>query len=91
MLENDNMPADPSTGAEDSDALAGGEFHEELDAATDEVDAETGRYADARGAGEGGYATAEPSIEDEPDTQGEEPLVAELGEDGQGDLAPEDL
>jgi hypothetical protein len=27
----------------------------------------------------------------QPDTQGDEPLEAELGEDGQGDLAPEDL
>ena len=26
-----------------------------------------------------------------PDTQGDDPLEAELGEDGQGDLAPEDL
>lgn len=29
--------------------------------------------------------------EAQPDTQGEEPLDAELGPDGQGDLAPEDL
>ncbi|MGO1507631.1 MAG: sugar ABC transporter ATPase [Microbacteriaceae bacterium] len=27
----------------------------------------------------------------EPDTQGDEPVDAELGEEGQGDLAPEDL
>jgi len=26
-----------------------------------------------------------------PDTQGEDPIYAELGEEGQGDLAPEDL
>ncbi|WP_091488801.1 sugar ABC transporter ATPase [Microbacterium pygmaeum] len=26
-----------------------------------------------------------------PETQGDDPLAAELGEDGQGDLAPEDL
>lgn len=26
-----------------------------------------------------------------PDTQGEDPLYAELGDEGQGDLAPEDL
>lgn len=26
-----------------------------------------------------------------PDTQGEDPIYAELGEDGQGDLAPEDM
>lgn len=31
------------------------------------------------------------SDEAQPDTQGEDPLEAELGEDGQGDLAPEDL
>ena len=29
--------------------------------------------------------------EAQPDTQGDEPLEAELGDDGQGDLAPEDL
>ena len=28
---------------------------------------------------------------DQPETQGEDPVVAELGEDGEGDLAPEDL
>jgi len=28
--------------------------------------------------------------EEQPDTQGDSPLEAELGEDGQGDLAPED-
>ena len=28
--------------------------------------------------------------EDQPETQGDEPLEADLGEDGQGDLAPED-
>jgi len=27
----------------------------------------------------------------QPETQGEEPLVAAIGDDGQGDLAPEDL
>jgi len=27
----------------------------------------------------------------QPDTQGEDPLIAELGEEGDGDLAPEDL
>ena len=27
----------------------------------------------------------------QPDTQGDDPLEAELGEDGQGDLSPEDL
>jgi hypothetical protein len=31
-----------------------------------------------------------PDAEDQPDTQGDAPLDAELGEDGQGDLAPED-
>jgi hypothetical protein len=28
---------------------------------------------------------------DQPETQGEDPLVAELGDEGEGDLAPEDL
>lgn len=32
-----------------------------------------------------------PSEEVQPDTQGEASITAELGEDGQGDLAPEDL
>ena len=32
-----------------------------------------------------------PSEEAQPETQGDDPLAAELGEDGQGDLAPEDL
>lgn len=27
----------------------------------------------------------------QPETQGDEPVSAELGEDGQGDVAPEDL
>ena len=45
-----------------------------------------------------GQATAEP-IDDEsypasqvqPESQGEDPVVAELGEDGEGDLSPEDI
>ncbi|MDN3494642.1 hypothetical protein QL996_01765 [Planococcus sp. APC 4015] len=32
-----------------------------------------------------------PGWSEQPDTQGASPLTAELGEDGQGDLAPEDL
>lgn len=32
-----------------------------------------------------------PTDEMQPDTQGDDPLEAELGEDGQGDLSPEDL
>jgi hypothetical protein len=31
-----------------------------------------------------------PTDVEQPETQGDEPLDAELGEDGQGDLAPED-
>lgn len=31
-----------------------------------------------------------PADLEQPETQGDEPLEAELGEDGQGDLAPED-
>lgn len=39
------------------------------------------------------YEADELGIPDEaqPDSQGDEPLDAELGPDGQGDLAPEDL
>ncbi|MET0295858.1 MAG: sugar ABC transporter ATPase [Microbacterium sp.] len=32
-----------------------------------------------------------PGFAEEPDTQGASPVEAELGDDGQGDLAPEDL
>jgi len=32
-----------------------------------------------------------PRVTAQPETQGDSPLEAELGEDGQGDLAPEDL
>jgi hypothetical protein len=32
-----------------------------------------------------------PGVEEQPETQMLDPAVAELGEDGQGDLAPEDL
>ena len=32
-----------------------------------------------------------PDSTDQPETQGADPLAAELGEDGEGDLAPEDL
>ncbi|MBK0420105.1 sugar ABC transporter ATPase [Leucobacter sp. CSA1] len=32
-----------------------------------------------------------PDSELQPESQGEDPLVAELGEEGEGDLAPEDL
>lgn len=31
-----------------------------------------------------------PTDTQQPDTQGDDPIDAELGEDGQGDLAPED-
>lgn len=36
-------------------------------------------------------AADRPGAADEPETQGLDPNEAELGEDGQGDLAPEDL
>ncbi|RZI95397.1 MAG: hypothetical protein EOO67_02615 [Microbacterium sp.] len=32
-----------------------------------------------------------PGSSDQPETQGADPVVAELGEDGEGDLAPGDL
>ena len=34
--------------------------------------------------------TTLPEREDQPETQGGDPLELELGDDGQGDLAPED-
>lgn len=36
----------------------------------------------------GGYGIPDDA---QPDSQGEDPFVSELGEEGQGDLAPEDL
>lgn len=45
----------------------------------DELDATTGTGADL----------APEALQ--PETQGDDPVAAELGEDGQGDLAPEDL
>jgi hypothetical protein len=36
-------------------------------------------------------AVDQPSDELQPESQGDDPLAVELGEDGQGDLAPEDL
>lgn len=36
-------------------------------------------------------ASDRPPETSQPDTQGADPLAAELGEDGQGDLSPEDL
>ncbi|CAH0171328.1 MULTISPECIES: hypothetical protein [unclassified Microbacterium] len=32
-----------------------------------------------------------PSSAEQPETQGDDPVEAELGDEGQGDLAPEDL
>lgn len=32
-----------------------------------------------------------PAPTDQPETQGVDPIAADLGEDGQGDLSPEDL
>ena len=32
-----------------------------------------------------------PTVGQQPDTQGADPVTAELGDDGQGDIAPEDL
>lgn len=36
-------------------------------------------------------ATDRPTTGQQPETQGEDPVIAEMGEDGEGDLAPEDL
>lgn len=36
-------------------------------------------------------AVDQPGTQPQPESQGENPLVAELGEEGEGDLAPEDL
>ncbi|WP_417511176.1 hypothetical protein [Microbacterium sp.] len=32
-----------------------------------------------------------PSTSEQPETQGEDPVTAELGEQGEGDLSPEDV
>ena len=35
-------------------------------------------------------STQDPDAPENPETQGDDPLTADLGENGQGDLAPED-
>ena len=49
----------------------------------DDVQAEIDRVDEARG-----YGVSEAA---QPDSQGQDPFLAEIGENGQGDLAPEDL
>jgi len=103
-----------STSAEETDTLAGGEYSEELGAATesaDEVVSEPDdRFVGGVGDGEGTAADADERFGDpapdaaaavggqlgspsglQPETQGDDPVIAELGEDGEGDLAPEDI
>jgi len=69
------------------DALAGEEFDAQLGEAQQDADrtVEEGQY-DASYTDE-----TMPAEEIQPESQGESPLEAELGEEGQGDLAPEDL
>jgi hypothetical protein len=47
--------------------------------------------AEIRDDGDDVPASDLPDDEAQPDTQGEDPITAELGDDGQGDLAPEDV
>lgn len=123
MAETQDAAQGGSTSAAESDTLAGSEYSQQLDGATDEADDETGddaadgptepddRFdggvgdgpgtaaeADERFGDAGAQAAAAAAADDvgapavlQPETQGEDPVVAELGEDGEGDLAPEDL
>ncbi|WJL96514.1 hypothetical protein QSU92_04850 [Microbacterium sp. ET2] len=50
-----------------------------------------GRLPDADTVAAAGPEEAYPDEVLQPETQGEDPVAAELGEEGQGDLAPEDL
>lgn len=68
-------------------ALDEGASEEDLDAATLTGD-DPAQISDER---DQIPATDLPSGALQPETQGEEPEIAELGEEGQGDLAPEDL
>ncbi len=55
----------------------------EPDSVPDEdIEAEEDRWLE-----EGGHGIPDDA---QPESQGEDPLIAELGEDGNGDLAPED-
>ncbi|MCR2812466.1 hypothetical protein NQ166_02680 [Microbacterium sp. zg.Y1090] len=116
MADHDDQNAQGgSTSAQETDTLAGGEYSEELGAATQDADAEvtepddrfaggvddgpgTAAQADERFGDPGPQAAAAAAADDvgapavlQPETQGEDPVVAELGEDGEGDLSPEDL
>lgn len=53
-------------------------------------DAENTDPADAEAVPEEETADDRADEGDQPETQGDEPLEADLGEDGQGDLSPED-
>ncbi|WP_248242604.1 hypothetical protein [Microbacterium kunmingense] len=50
-----------------------------------------GRLPDADTVAAGAPEEAYPDEVLQPETQGEDPVAAELGDEGQGDLAPEDL
>ncbi|GAB2569183.1 sugar ABC transporter ATPase [Leucobacter ruminantium] len=66
-------------------ALDGGAPADESDSATG------GDPAEIPDAGDEIPAEDLPSSESQPETQGEDPVIAELGEEGEGDLTPEDL
>ncbi|MFF2633026.1 hypothetical protein ACFVR6_09135 [Microbacterium sp. NPDC058021] len=122
MAETQDAAQGGSTSAAESDTLAGSEYSEQLDGATDEANEEsadaaggpsepddrfdggvgdgpgTAAEADLRFGDPGAQAAAAAAAEDvgapavlQPETQGEDPLIAELGEEGEGDLAPEDV
>jgi hypothetical protein len=80
--------ADPAQAEWDrTNALDAGVDPDDLDAAT-----RTGADPDEIPSDDDEIPAADqPSEELQPDTQGDSLIEAELGEDGQGDLAPEDL
>ena len=88
--------ADTTVGAVDA---ADAEFAASADEAESDADAAAGdaepsepldRFDDGGSASSGPELNAVPSTL-QPGTQGDDPIYAELGEEGQGDLAPEDI
>ena len=72
---------------ERTEAVEEGASQEELDATT-----ATGRDPDEFAAADDVIPGSEPhGVEPQPESQGDEILLAEMGEDGEGDISPEDV
>ena len=86
QLDGATQSADEEV-SEPDDRFDGGVGDGEGTAAeADERFGDPGPGAAAAGGGQMGSASGL-----QPETQGEDPVIAELGEDGEGDLAPEDV